>query len=100
MLSLSVHSVLQHRIVISEIAPCEGSPYFPLPKELNNTVEGLINIQNEDNEYFRNCLARYLNPAAKNPTRIRNINNDFAKNKNNKNKGIKFPATGLEPTTT
>ena len=45
-------------IFISEIVKevhfgnCEGSSYFSVPKELNDSKNGLINIQNEDNEWF------------------------------------------------
>ena len=68
----SIHSILRHERVISEIAPCEGSSYFALPEELNNSAKGLINIQNDDNECFRWFLARYLNPVDKNPAIIIN----------------------------
>ena len=62
---LNINWILQHQIVISEITPSEGSSYFPLPKELRNPMKGLINIQNENNEYSRWCLFRYLNPVKK-----------------------------------
>ena len=45
---LIINSILQYQVVISEIAPCEESSYFPSPKELRNPVKGLINTQNED----------------------------------------------------
>ena len=59
-----------HQLGISEIAPCEGSSYFSLPKELNSSMKGLINIQNKDNECFRSCLVRNLNTMEKNPLAI------------------------------
>lgn len=49
----TIHSVLQHRLVISGIAPCGESRYFPLPKGLRNPVKGLINSKSEDKECFR-----------------------------------------------
>ena len=49
----TIYSMLQNEFVISEIAPCEGSSFFPLPKELKNPMKGLINIQCEDNECSR-----------------------------------------------
>ena len=49
----TIHSVLQHQPVISEIAPCKGSSYFPLLKESRNPMKGLMNIQNKDNECIR-----------------------------------------------
>ena len=37
------------------------SSYIKLPKELNHPKEGLININNiDDNEYFKWSMARYL----------------------------------------
>lgn len=36
-----------------------------LPKELKFQNKGLINTKNEDNECFRLCHVRYLNPAEK-----------------------------------
>ena len=45
----AIYSILQHQFVISEIAPWEGSSYFPLPKELRNPMKGLISIQNKNN---------------------------------------------------
>ena len=40
----------------------------------------MINIQNiNDNEYFKFCLVRYLNPADHNSRRITKANKDFAK---------------------
>ena len=50
------YSILQRQPVILEITPWEGSFNFLLPKELNNSMRGLINIQNDDNECFRWCL--------------------------------------------
>ena len=42
----SVHSVLRHQLVVSDIAPCEGISCFTQPKELSNSLKGLINNQN------------------------------------------------------
>ena len=50
--------MIQHQLIIAETASCEGSSYFPLPKERMNSMKGLINIQNADNECFRWCLVR------------------------------------------
>ena len=46
----TIISIIQHQLIISEIAPYERSSYFPLPKELRNPMKGLVNVQNEDNE--------------------------------------------------
>ena len=48
----------------------KGSSYIPLPVELRNSSRGLVNLKNEDNECFRWCHIRYLNPQEKNPQRI------------------------------
>ena len=59
-----------------------GSSYIKFPKELDQPKEGLINIQNiNDNEYFKWCLVRYLHFVDHNPARIRKIDKDFAKEK-------------------
>ena len=50
---------MQHQLVVSNSVHSEGT----LPKKLRNPMKGLINIQNEDNECFRWCLVRYLNPV-------------------------------------
>ena len=50
----------------------------------------MINIENHGNRGFRWCLIRYLNPVNKNPEKIRNVHNEFAKQL--KFKGINFPA--------
>ena len=53
-----------------------GSSYIKLPKELHhpNQKKRLINIQNiqniDDNECFKWCLLRYLNPADHHPAKI------------------------------
>ena len=45
-----------------------GSSYLPLPKELDYPRKGLIYIQNiDDNECFKWCVVRYVNPEDYNP---------------------------------
>lgn len=41
-----------------KITPFEKRLYFLLAEELNNSMTGLTNIQNEGNECFRWCLVR------------------------------------------
>ena len=51
----------------------------------------MINIQNiDDNECFKWCLIRYLNPADRNPVKPTKADKDFAKKIDFKD--IKFPA--------
>ena len=45
-----------------------------------NSAKGLIKLQNDDNECFRWCHIRHLNPQEKDPQRI-------------KNHGVEFPVT-------
>ena len=51
--------------------PIKGSSYIPIIVELRNPTKGLVNIKNHDNECFRWCHIRYLNPQEKNPQRIK-----------------------------
>ena len=76
--------MIEQNIIISKFKPLSGSSYIKLPKEINHSKKGLINLQNSN--YKKNlkwCLIRYLNPADHHPARIR---------KNDKNfRYIKFP---------
>ena len=45
--------------------------YIELPTEPKNSAKGLINIKNKDDECFRWCHIRHLNPQKKNPQRIK-----------------------------
>ena len=50
----------------------------------------MINVQNiDDNECFKWCLIRYLNPADRNPVKPTKADKDFAKKSDFKD--IKFP---------
>ena len=51
--------------------PLNGSSYMELPTELRNPKKGLINIKNKDDECFRWCHIRHLNPQEKDPQRIK-----------------------------
>ena len=51
--------------------PVKGSSYIALPTELKYSTKGLINIKNKDNEYFRWCQIRFLNPQGKDPKRLK-----------------------------
>ena len=75
-----IDSVIDHNISISKYNPLVGSSYMKLSKELDHSKKGLINIQNiDDNECFKWCLVRYLNPTDRNPGRITEADKDFAK---------------------
>ena len=65
--------VLEHYFNLVNYKPLEGKSYIPLLKELQNTLKGLINLKNEDNECFRWCHIRHLNPQDVHPERIKKI---------------------------
>ena len=70
-------SVIDHTITISKCNLFAVSSYIKLLKELDHPRKGLINI--DDNECFKWCLVRYLNPADPNIRRITKADKDFAK---------------------
>ena len=56
-----------HYINVTTYKPLNGSSYIELPMELQNPAKGLINIKNKDDECFRWCHIRHLNPQKANP---------------------------------
>lgn len=62
----------EHYINTAVFDVLRGSSYIPLPKEFQNPQKGLINIKNDDNECFRWCHLRYLNPQEKNSRGLQN----------------------------
>ena len=68
--------------------PLRGNSYIPLPKKLANK-KAIINMKNNDDQCFKWCIARALNPIEKNPERIDKNLRKQAENFNWKN--IKFP---------
>ena len=60
-----------HYLNVVKYEPMNGSSYIELPQELRNCAKGLINMKNNDNECFRWCHIRYLNPQDRNPQRIK-----------------------------
>ena len=60
-----------HYLNVTLYKPLSGSSYIKLPAKLGNSRNGLINLKNEDNECFRWCHIRHLNPQEKNPQRIK-----------------------------
>ena len=59
--------------------------------KLRNPAKGLINIKNKDDECFRLCHIRHLNPQRKNPQRIKKDDKQFIGELNYK--GIEFPVS-------
>ena len=73
----SIGSVDNHYLNIVKYQPLKGSNYMILPTELRNSSKGLINIKNDDNEYFRWCHIRHLDPQDKNPQRIKKADKQY-----------------------
>ena len=78
-----------HYINVTLYKPLNGSSYIELPTELRNSKKGLINMKNEDEECFRWCHIRHLNPQIKYPERIKKEDKKMI-NELNYN-GIYFP---------
>ena len=57
-------------INISNYEPLLGGSYIPLPKALNNSIKGLINLKNKDHNCFMWCQVRLINPQNRNAERI------------------------------
>ena len=87
----TIKSVDGHYINLTKYIPLKGSSYIELPTELRNSAKGLINLKNEDNECFRWCHIRYLNPKEKDPQRIKKSDKEFIEKLDYS--GIEFPIT-------
>ena len=85
----TIESVDNHYLNIVQYEPMKGSSYIELPQELNNPKKGLINLKNNDNECFRWCHIRYLNPQDKYPQRIKKIDKEYINQLDYS--GIEFP---------
>ena len=85
----TIQSVDNHYLNIVQYQPMKGSSYIELPQELRNSKKGLINMKNKDNECFRWCHIRHLNPQDKYPQRIKKSDKEFI-NKLDYS-GIEFP---------
>jgi diketogulonate reductase-like aldo/keto reductase len=60
-----------HRLEINTVAytPLKGKSYIPLPAELA-AKKAIANLKNKDNECFKWCVTRALNPIEDHPERI------------------------------
>ena len=65
-----IKNIISHFVNIVSYVPLRGTSYLPLSEELRNSRKGLINIKNTDNECFRWCHIRHLNPLKKDPQRV------------------------------
>ena len=75
-----IKSIEGHYINIIQYEPLAGSSYIKLPTELQHHRKGLINLQNKDNECFRWCHIRHLNPQENFPQRIKKLTNLLSNN--------------------
>ena len=80
-----------HYINVTTYTPLHGSSYIELPTELKNPKTGLINIKNKDDECFRWCHIRHLNPQEKNPQRINKVDKEMINELNYER--IEFPVS-------
>ena len=90
----TIQSVDNHYINIVKYQPMNGSSYIELPPELRNSAKGLINMKNEDNECFRWCDIRHLNPQDIHPQRIKKSDKVYLDKLNYT--GIEFPAVSTK----
>ena len=80
-----------HCINVTTYTPLHGSNYIELPTELKNPKKGLINTKNKDDECFRWCHIRLLNPQEKDPQRIKKVDKEMINELNYD--GIEFPVS-------
>ena len=83
--------IRSHFVNIVKYLPLRGNSYIPSPEELRNSMMGLINLKNIDNECFRWCHNRHLNPRKKDPQRITKSDRESVKSLDYS--GITFPVT-------
>ena len=83
--------IRSHFVNIVKYLPLRGNSYIHTPKELRNSMMGLINLKNIDNECFRWCHNRHLNPRKKDPQRITKSDRESVKSLDYS--GITFPVT-------
>ena len=87
----TIQLIENHYINIVNYNPLKGSSYIELPQELRNSTKGLINMKNKDNECFRWCHIRHLNPQNKDPQRIKKTDKQFIEKLDYSS--IEFPVT-------
>ena len=80
--------VNQLEIHFANWKPIGGSTFIPLPAGIKNK-KAVINPKNEDNQCFKWCVVRALNPVDKNPNRITKELIEQAESLNWS--GLKFP---------
>ena len=84
-----VNKIEDIHIKISNYEPLAGSSYMNLPSKSNNSMKGLIYFKNEDDECFKWCHVRFINPQNKNSERIKKEDKKIASTLDYR--GINFP---------
>ena len=87
----TIVEIRSHFVNIVKYLPLRGNSYLPLPKELRNSMSGLINLKNTDDKCFLWCHVRHLNPRKVHPERITGLDRESAKKLDYS--GITFPVT-------
>ena len=90
-LGWTIDTIDSHYINVTTYKPLNGSSYIELPMKLKNPKKGLIKVKNRDNECFRWCHIRHLNPQEKDPQGIKRVDKQFIGELNYK--GIEFPVS-------
>ena len=80
-----------HYLNVTLYKPLNGGSYIELPTELRNPKKGLINMKNKDDECFRWCHIRHLNPQIEHPERIKKEDKKMINEMNYE--GIEFPVS-------
>ncbi|CAB4009275.1 Gastrula zinc finger [Paramuricea clavata] len=82
-------NIESHYVNIAMYKPLKGSSYIELPKDISNSMCGLINMKNNDNLCFLWSHVRHLNPKARRATTITQKDREFITNLDYD--GIDFP---------
>jgi hypothetical protein len=82
-------NIESHYVNIAMYKPLAGSSYMKLPKDISNSMCGLINMKNDDNMCFMWSHVRYLNPKTRRANTIAQKDREFEMNLGYE--GIEFP---------
>ena len=88
--NMNVFAFTEHTVNVFKYRPLGGSTYIDLPKEYKNTRNGLINIQNNDQECFKWCHVAHEYPVIDHKYRVSKYTKH---NKDVDYTGITFPVT-------
>ena len=78
----------------SRYEPLFGGTFFELPKKLNNSKKGLINLSNNDNKCFLWCHVRHINPVSDHSARIKKEDKKIADTLDYSN--VSFPVSAKD----